>query len=63
MMNIHAKEEEILLLKEKNINLVRDIEIKANLIKEYEKIISASNNSTISDKKKVKEVSGGIIIY
>lgn len=61
MMDIHSKEEEILLLKEQNIKLTRELEIKSNLVKEYEKILSANNNSTVSDRKKTKEVSGGNI--
>ena len=62
MIDVHTKEEEILVLKEQNMRLSKELELKEKLVKEYETIISTNNNSSVTDRKKSKEVSQGIDI-
>jgi hypothetical protein len=60
MIDINTKEEEMLALRELNMKLSRELELKEKLVKEYEGIISTNKNSSVTDRKKTMEVSQGI---
>jgi hypothetical protein len=59
MIDINTKEEEMLVLKELNMKLSRELELKEKLAKEHEAIISSNKNSTVTDRRKTMEVSPG----
>jgi tetratricopeptide (TPR) repeat protein len=61
MIDINTKEEEILALRELNMKLSRELELKEKLVKEYEAIISTNKNSSVTDRKRSNEVSQGIL--